>query len=521
PSPRHRLHASHVPNQEITKEPLDSSQLGLVASMTLYAPQAQAAEPANDVFSGLDAAFDTWALDQHVPGLVWGVVSEGKLVHLKALGVQDLDSRRPVTPQTLFRIASMTKAFTALSVLSLRDDGKLQLDALAETYVPELRGWRYPTSDSPRIRVRDLLNHTAGFVTDDPWGDRQTPLPDADFTALLRQGLPFARAPQTAMEYSNLGYALLGRIIDNTSGQPYARRIEQRLLAPLGMKDSGFDVEKAPAARRALGYRWEDGQWRLEPTMGPGAFGAMGGLQTSAEDYARWLAFLLDAWPARDGAETGPVRRATVREMAQGSNFLNLRSVRPGSGGAGGCAQASAYAMGLVAVRDCELGEMLVHGGGYPGYGSFMILMPGRRVGLFALTNRTYAGPSKPLLEAALGLHRAKWWPQPAAVPVSAAVQSVYGVVRRLFQAGRVDGLEASLSMNFLMDRDAAGWARDLAALKAEVGACDLSPEPQPSHAQAAHFEWRCERGRVDGDLLLEPSATPRLQSLELARIKP
>ncbi|MFX8055481.1 hypothetical protein ABTK93_19625, partial [Acinetobacter baumannii] len=78
--------------------------------------------------------------------------------------------------------------------------------------------------------------------------------------------------------------------------------------------------------------------------------------------------------------------------------------------------------MGLVAVRDCELGEMLVHGGGYPGYGSFMILMPGRRVGLFALTNRTYAGPSKPLLEAALGLHRAKWWPQPAAVPVSAAV---------------------------------------------------------------------------------------------------
>ncbi|TNW38841.1 class A beta-lactamase-related serine hydrolase, partial [Acinetobacter baumannii] len=160
--------------------------------------------------------------------------------------------------------------FTALSVLSLRDDGKLQLDALAETYVPELRGWRYPTSDSPRIRVRDLLNHTAGFVTDDPWGDRQTPLPDADFTALLRQGLPFARAPQTAMEYSNLGYALLGRIIDNTGGQPYARRIEQRLLAPLGMKDSGFYVEKAPAARRALGYRWEDVQWRLEPTMGPG-----------------------------------------------------------------------------------------------------------------------------------------------------------------------------------------------------------------------------------------------------------
>lgn len=495
--------------------------MGLAALWMLAAQPAQAAEPSNDVFPALDAAFDTWALDQHVPGLVWGVVSGGRLVHVKGLGVQELEARRPVTPQTLFRIASMTKAFTALTVLSLRDEGRLQLDAPAETYVPELRGWRYPTSDSPRIRVRDLLNHTAGFVTDDPWGDRQTPLPDADFTALLRQGVPFARAPQTVMEYSNLGYALLGRIIDNTSGQPYARRIEQRLLSPLGMKDSGFDVEKAPASRRALGYRWEDGQWRLEPTLGPGAFGAMGGLQTSAEDYARWLAFLLDAWPARDGAETGPVRRSTVREMAQGSNFLNLRNTRPGSGGAGGCTQASAYAMGLVAVRDCELGEMLAHGGGYPGYGSFMILMPERRVALFALTNRTYAGPSKPLVEAALALHRAGWWPKPDIVPASAAVQAVYVVVRRLFEAGRVDGLEASLSMNFLMDRDAAGWARDLAALKADVGRCDLSAEPQAKHAQAAHFEWRCERGRLSGSLLLEPSTTPRLQSLELERVKP
>ena len=133
--------------------------LGLVALMTLGAPQAQAAEPANDVFSGLDAAFDTWAMDQHVPGLVWGVVSEGKLVHLKALGVQDLDSRRPVTPQTLFRIASMTKSFTAAAILSLRDAGKLSLDDAAETYVPELKGLAYPTSDSPRLTIRHLLSH--------------------------------------------------------------------------------------------------------------------------------------------------------------------------------------------------------------------------------------------------------------------------------------------------------------------------------------------------------------------------
>jgi CubicO group peptidase (beta-lactamase class C family) len=78
-----------------------------------------------------------------------------------------------VTADSLFRIASMSKAFTALAILKLRDEGRLSLDATAETYVPEMRGWRYPSADSPRITVRDLLSHTGGLVTDDPWGDRQ------------------------------------------------------------------------------------------------------------------------------------------------------------------------------------------------------------------------------------------------------------------------------------------------------------------------------------------------------------
>ena len=95
--------------------------------------------------------------------MVWGVVRDGKLVHVGAAGIQDVESKRPVTADTLFRIASMTKAFTALSILRLRDAGALALDAPAETYVPELRGWKYPTGDSPKIRVRDLLTHTGGF----------------------------------------------------------------------------------------------------------------------------------------------------------------------------------------------------------------------------------------------------------------------------------------------------------------------------------------------------------------------
>ena len=295
----------------------------------------------------------------------------------------------------------MTKAFTALSILKLRDDGKLTLDAPAETYIPEIKDWKYPTSDSPRIRVGDLLTHTAGFVTDDPWGDRQTPLPDEDFTRLLREGVPFTRPPGTAMEYSNLGYAMLGRIVTNVAQQPYKDYIEAQLLKPLGMASSGFEVTQAPAERRALGYRWEDGAWRLEPTMAHGAFGAMGGLQTSANDYAKYVAWLLSAWPARDGADTGPVKRASVRELAEGANFPQLR-MRPGSSGATACREAATYGKGMYAAVDCDLGLTLSHGGGYPGYGSHVLLLPDYGVGIFALANRTYAGPRAPVWDAAV-----------------------------------------------------------------------------------------------------------------------
>ena len=211
-------------------------------------------------------------LDAHIPGLVYGIVIDGQLVHVGTYGVQDLESKRPVTRDSLFRIASMTKAFTALTVLKLRDDGRLRLDAPAADYVPELRDWKYPTEDTPPLRVRDLLNHVSGFVTDDPWGDRQQPLAEADFTQMLRAGVPFTSAPGTRMEYSNFGYALLGRIITNVSQRPYADTITRTLLQPLGMASSGFDVEsgaarttraRLPLGRRRVAHRAHDGARRV------------------------------------------------------------------------------------------------------------------------------------------------------------------------------------------------------------------------------------------------------------------
>lgn len=486
----------------------------LVAAALLHAPVVRASD-SDAAYAKVDTIFADYALDQHIPGVVYGVVADGKLVYVRGLGVQDLESKRPVTPETLFRIASMSKAFTALTVLKLRDDGKLQLDAPAETYLPEMRKWTYPTQDSPRIRVRDLLNHTAGFVTDDPWGDRQTPMAEAAFTQLLRDGVPYASPPGTGMEYSNLGYAMLGRIISNVSGRPYADTITASLLQPLGMQSSAYVVDAAPRERRALGYRWEDNAWALEPTMAHGAFGAMGGLQTSANDYAKWVAYLLSAWPARDDVAAGPVKRATVRELAQGSNFPRLRQ-RAGQSGAGACRQAANYGMGMWVAADCDLGLTLSHGGGYPGYGSHVMLMPEYGVGIFALTNRTYGGPSGAVWDAAVALHKAGVLKR-RALPVSAGLAGAYRTVAAIYEQGHVAAGAAQLAMNFLMDRDAAGWRSDLASLKTKAGQCDTTAPVTATSALAGEFVWRCAHGRVAGSVLLAPTNPPRIQEIKLA----
>jgi serine-type D-Ala-D-Ala carboxypeptidase/endopeptidase len=459
----------------------------------------QASAPPSNRFQVADHVFADFCLDAHIPGLVYGVVADGRLVHVGTFGVQDLKSRRPVTADTLFRIASMTKAFTALTVLKLRDEARLRLDARAEEYVPEMHGWKYPTDDSPRIRVRDLLNHTAGFVTDDPWGDRQTPLPEAEFTQLLREGVPFTRPPGIAYEYSNLGYAILGRIITNVSKRPYAETITLSILRPLGMESSGFVADAMPAERRALGYRWQDNAWHLEPTLAHGAFGAMGGLHTSANDYAKWVEFLLAAWPPRDGADSKVVARATIRELAEGSNFPRIRE-RFGHNPEG-CRQAVAY--------------------GYPGYGSHVLLLPNRNVGIFAFANRTYAGPSTAVWDAALALQNSGLLGEDRALPVGADLAQAYRTAGEIYKSGDVMTGRDLLAMNFLLDRDVAGWARDLASLKTQVGDCQTSNVLRASGELTGDFTWRCSHGRIKGSLKLAPTHPARIQALELKPIEP
>ena len=127
----------------------------------------------DDLLPAVDERFERFASEAKIPGVAWGVVRDGALSHAGGAGtIRDGEDRRP-DADSVYRIASMTKSFTATAVLLLRDEGRLGLDDPVGAHVPALAGWAPPTADSPAITIRHLLTMSAGLATDDPWGDRQ------------------------------------------------------------------------------------------------------------------------------------------------------------------------------------------------------------------------------------------------------------------------------------------------------------------------------------------------------------
>ena len=465
-----------------------------------------------DAAQALSAALEDFAHKNHVPGLMFGLVADGSLRWTKAIGMANREAGRPVTPTTRFRIASMTKMVTALAILMLRDQGKLALDDPAGKHVPQLARMKLPTADSRPVTLRDLLNHTAGFVTDDPWGDRQLGISPADFTRLLDEGALFAQPPGIAFEYSNLGYGVLGRVITNITGRQYQGFIVDKLLRPLGMHATTFDFYAAPEAERAVGYRWAHERWSPEAAEPDGEVGAMGGLLTTAEDYGRFVAFLLSAWPPRDDKDSGPVARASVRELGAANSFPLPATTREAGGKAG--ATASAYGYGMVCSTEPVLGRTLHHRGGLPGYGSHVLIAPETGIGLFTFATVTYAEADKANLAAAQVLHDAGLW-KPRERRASPALAEAVAAIVRAYEAGALDRAMPLFAVNLLPDEPLADRNAALATLKAKLGTGTLA-RIEPQHDLAGKFVMTCANGTLAGTIILTPGPQPKIQTLKL-----
>ena len=356
-------------------------------------PDSYREEKIRLAFPVIDSIYKKHAEENHFPGISFGVVVDGKLAYTGNYGYTDIDKKTPVTSSSLFRIASMSKSFTCMAILKLRDEGKLNLDDPAYLYIPELKNLKYPTADAPHITIRHLMTHGAGFPEDNPWGDRQLADTDKDLMEFIAKQISFSNPPGIAFEYSNLGFALQGKIITKVSGMSYQNYIKKNILEPLGMKTTTYEYGEVAADKLAHGYRWLNEKWNEEELLHDtpdGSWGAMGSMISSIEEFGNYMALHLSAWPPNNANEDGAINRSSVREMHHPWrwNVFNPNYKFPDGRT---CAVTTAYCYGLGWMKDCDGKTYIAHSGGLPGFGSQWRIMPDYGIGVVAFANRTYA----------------------------------------------------------------------------------------------------------------------------------
>ncbi|TDE17584.1 serine hydrolase domain-containing protein [Dyadobacter psychrotolerans] len=461
----------------------------------------------------VEKLYQEYAEKNNFPAAVFGLVVDGKLLHSGANGYSEIATKTKATSTSMFRIASMSKSVTAMGILALRKEGKLKLDDPAYLYIPELKNMPSLTTDAPAITIRHLMTHAAGFPEDNPWGDRQLDTNDEDLIALIKKGISFSNVPGTAYEYSNLGFAILGRIITNVAGKPYQQYINEKIFKPLGMYHTVWEYTEVPKTLLAHGYRFEDGIWKEEELEHDGTYGAMGGLITSIEDFSKYMAFFLSAWPASSKLETGPVLRSDVREMSQPWNFNNLNTAFKYPGGRI-CPMVSAYGYGLRWSKDCEGRVGIGHTGGLPGFGSQWQILPDYGIGIVAYANRTYAGMNAintAVLDTIISLAGLK----PLPINVSKILAQRKQELSNLLPEWKNAEQSGIFAENFFPDRSLRHRKTEWETVYSKAGKIQSVGEMNAENQLRGWFPIKCERGSIKVYFTLSPENPGLIQQLD------
>jgi CubicO group peptidase (beta-lactamase class C family) len=466
-----------------------------------------------DAFPAIEKIYRDQMEKSHYPSIAFGVIANGQLVFSGSFGSTDLEGKIPSSTKSLYRIASMSKSFTAMAILKLRDEGKLNLLDPVSKYIPEINKAGALTTDAPPINIQHLLTMSAGFPEDNPWGDRQLADPDQELLQMISKGISFSNVSGVTFEYSNLGFALLGKIITNISGMPYQQYISENIMKPIGMNDSRWEYSEVPKDQLALGYRWEDEKWKEEPLLHDGSYGAMGGLICSVEDFSKYVALHMDAWPPRNDAETGPVKRSSIREMHQPWRFNGLFADAKNRMGES-CAVATGYGYGLSWRRDCKGTVRVAHSGGLPGFGSEWRFYPEYGVGVVSFSNRTYGSPGQAnavALDTLISMTGLK----PRSLPPSAILNQRRDEIVKVIQAWR-DSELSILAENFFLDLSKEKWKANTGKILKEAGAILSVGEVKPENQLRGSFTITGEKKNIDVFFTLTPEAEAKIQQLDL-----
>jgi CubicO group peptidase (beta-lactamase class C family) len=468
-----------------------------------------------EIFPVLARIYEEYAEKNKFPSITYGVVVGDQLVFSGGSGLANLETKTEATPQTVYRIASMSKSFTAMGILQLRDAGKLQLSDPVSKYIPEFRRVVPLTKDAPAITIQHLMTMSAGFPEDNPWGDRQLADTDKDLLALINEGLSLSNAPGVAFEYSNLGYALLGKIVTNVSGMPYQQYIRTNLLEPLGMMASYYDYKDVPSSLLAQGYRWEDDQWKKEPILPDGSYGAMGGLLCSLEDFAKYVSLHLNAWPPRNGPDDGPVKRSTIREMHQPWRFSGLFSDATNLRG-DTCPVAVGYGYGLGWRQDCTGTIRISHSGGLPGYGSEWRFYPEYGVGVISFSNRTYGAPS-PANARALDTLLTFTGLKPRALPIIPLLEKTKERIMEVLPNWEQPVDSELFAENFFLDESLEKRKKSVQKIFSDAGTLIRINQVNPENQLRGQFVIECENKDIVVFFTLTPEKIAKVQQLDVS----
>ena len=330
-----------------------------------------------DSISVLERWIDQQVDFHHIPGLSIAVVYDQEIVWSKGFGYSDLEHKIPASPETVYRMGSVTKVFTSTAIMLLRDQGKLRLDDPVSMYLPWFRV-KSSFRDAPAITIRHLLTHTSGLPreADVPyWTDHIFPTREQ-----LIQVVPTQEAiapPETTYHYSNLGMALLGEIVAEVSGRPWAEFLQTEIFEPLGMSSTSGAPGEALLQRRATPYMLigPDGSRGIFDYYDAGAIGPAANLVSTVEDIARFASLQFT-----DGSAAGAriLKGSTLREMQR------VHWVYPSYSGGRGLGFSVSHRNGK---------DFVGHGGWIGGNRSSLLMVPEEKVAVITVINADDRSP--------------------------------------------------------------------------------------------------------------------------------
>jgi len=380
-----------------------SSRISAVLLLVFLSFSLVAAMPnrgAQDKLAGIDDYIASSMARWRVPGVALAVVMDGRVLLVKGYGLRNVEDKLPVTAKTVFPIASATKSFTATAIGMLADEGALRLDSPVARI---LEGFRLFSDElTAKATVADLLAHRTGVPGFDLMWLTDRALADGEIMGRLRLLEP-TQALGKVFQYNNLMYTALGRLIEKAGGAEYAEFIAKRILEPLGMAGTSASFAALQAAPdHSLPYVPAGESWARIPFRDPDALLSAGGLNSNAEDLAKWLLFNLDK-----GTING---RRLISERAIGT--LHTAQIQIVRGAVEPFVLDSGYGFGWFVDEHRGVG-VVEHHGGVDGFGSLVSFLPGKGIGVAVLTNTqtNFLGHSlsREIYDRLLGLEAVDW----------------------------------------------------------------------------------------------------------------